>query len=125
MSCKYVLVVDDDDDVRDSIGDALSLEGHRVVAVENGEQAIGALAVAVPRAVVTDLSMPIRGGRDLVKRMRSDERTRDVPICVVSAEHDGAPEGTLALRKPFELNDLREAVRGVIFGNDARAEAKR
>jgi DNA-binding NtrC family response regulator len=67
MSCDFVLVVDDDDDVRDSIGDVLALEGHDIVAVENGEQAIGALAVAMPRAVVTDLSMPMRSGVRIVK----------------------------------------------------------
>ena len=75
-SGQFVLVVDDDEDVRASIADALVLDGHRVVAVENGEQALGALAVARPRAVVTDLAMPMRSGYSLIERIRSDERTR-------------------------------------------------
>ena len=59
MSCEFVLVVDDEDDIREAIADVLALDGHNVVAVKNGEQAVGALAVAVPRAIITDLSMPI------------------------------------------------------------------
>jgi CheY-like chemotaxis protein len=111
MSCEFVLVVDDDDDVRDSIGDVLALEGHDIVAVENGEQAIGALAVAMPRAVVTDLSMPMRSGHSLIEYLRRNDETRRIPVCVVSADPAAAPEGTVAVRKPFELTDLREALR--------------
>jgi len=111
LDCAFVLVVDDDDDVRESISDILKLDGHDVVTVENGEQAIGALAVAMPQAVVTDLSMPVRTGHSLIERLRRDERTHHIPVCVVSADVSAAPEGTLAVRKPFELTELRAALR--------------
>ena len=117
MSCGFVLVVDDEDDVRDAIADVLLLDGHKVVAVENGEQAVGALAVAVPRAVVTDLSMPIRDGASLIARLRGNQRTRKIPICVVSADSTTAPVGTVSLRKPFELSELRDAVRRALDGD--------
>lgn len=91
--CQFILVVDDDADIRASIADVLALDGHRVVAVENGEQAVGALAVAMPRAVVTDLAMPLRTGYSLIEHIRSDERTRTIPVCVVSAEPSTAPDG--------------------------------
>jgi CheY-like chemotaxis protein len=108
--CEFVLVVDDDGDVRESIESVLALDGHCVVAVENGEQAIGVLALATPRAVVTDLSMPIRTGYSLIEHIRAHADTREIPVCVVSAESHRAPEGTFAISKPFELADLRGAV---------------
>ena len=111
MGCEFVLVVDDDEDVRESIADVLALDGHQVVGVENGDQAVGALAVATPRAVVTDLSMPIRSGQSLIKHIRADQRTQTIPVCVVSAESAAAPDGTVAVPKPFELRELRDAVR--------------
>ncbi len=114
MGSEFILVVDDDDDVRDSIGDVLALEGHDVVAVANGEQAIGALAVATPRAVVTDLSMPFRSGQSLIEHLRRGERTHCVPVCVVSADASTAPKGALVVRKPFEVEELRGALRRVL-----------
>jgi CheY-like chemotaxis protein len=111
MGCEWVLVVDDDDDVRDSIENVLALDGHDVVAVSNGEQAIGALAVCTPSVVVTDLDMPIRTGHSLIEHLRHDESTQDVPVCVVSADAAAAPKGTLAVSKPFEIAELRDALR--------------
>jgi CheY-like chemotaxis protein len=111
MPCEFVLVVDDDEDVRESIEDILHLDGHTVVAVENGEQAVGALAVATPLAVVTDLSMPMRNGHRLIEYMRTTERTHQIPVCVVSAQSESAPIGTFAVAKPFELRELQEALR--------------
>jgi CheY-like chemotaxis protein len=111
MDGEFILVVDDDDDVRDSIGDVLALDGHDVVTLANGEQAIGALAVATPRAVVTDLAMPLRSGYSLIEHLRRDERTQGVPVCVVSADAATAPAGTIAVQKPFALTELRELLR--------------
>lgn len=114
MRCKFVLVVDDDDDVRESIEDVLTLDGYEVVGVANGEQAVGALAVATPRAVVTDLEMPIRDGQSLIEHLRGDRRTRQVPVCVVSANHAAAPKGACFVPKPFELSELRDAIRRLL-----------
>jgi CheY-like chemotaxis protein len=119
MSREFVLLVDDDDEMRDSMEDVLALDGYHVVAVENGEQAIGALAVATPRAVVTDLSMPMRDGYSLIEHIRHHERTQRVPVCVVSAQSHSAPHGTLAISKPFELSQLLEALRRVVRRGDA------
>jgi CheY-like chemotaxis protein len=111
MGCEFVLVVDDDDDVRESIENLLELDGHEVVAVSNGEQAIGALAVCTPTVVVTDLEMPIRGGLSLIEHIRHDERTQTLPVCVVSADASAAPQGTLFVAKPFAVSELRDALR--------------
>ena len=85
------------------------MDGHGVIAVENGEQAIGALAVATPIVVLTDLSMPMRDGHGLIAWLRRDERTRSVPVCVVSAQATEAPDGTIRIGKPFEVTDIRAA----------------
>jgi len=47
----FILVVDDDADIRDAVNDLLVMNGYHVIAVENGEQALGALTVAVPTLV--------------------------------------------------------------------------
>jgi CheY-like chemotaxis protein len=58
--------------------------------------------------------MPVRSGHSLIERIRRDERTQDIPVCVVSADASGAPVGTLVVKKPFELLELRDALRRVL-----------
>jgi CheY-like chemotaxis protein len=88
------MVVEDDADVRETIAEVVALDGHAVVAVENGEQAVGVLAVSKPLAVFSDLRMPIRDGHGLIAHMRAHARTRSIPICVISSESGTAPADT-------------------------------
>ena len=106
-----VFVVDDDEDIRGAIEDVLSLDGHAVIGFQNGEQAISALAVTTPDLVVTDLAMPVLDGVALIRKIRSSDRTRQIPVCVVSADVARIPDGVVAVKKPFEVAQLRETVR--------------
>lgn len=107
----FVLVVEDDGDVRETIAEVIGLEGWAVVCVENGEQALGALAAAEPAMILTDLAMPIRDGVELIAIVRRDSRLQDIPICVISAELQRAPAGTQQLAKPFEVGELLRVLR--------------
>ena len=109
-----ILIVEDDADVRAAIVDALSSDGHRCIAVENGEQALGAMAVQLPYVVVTDLLMPVRCGRQLLERMHMCQRLRRVPVCILTADPGMAPPGVPILRKPFDVRELRRTVRMMI-----------
>jgi CheY-like chemotaxis protein len=112
--CDLVLVVDDDRDVREAIAEMLSRKGYWVVAVANGEQALGALAVARPVLVVTDLAMPVRDGHSLIAAMRADVKMQHLPVCVVSADAECAPAGTASVTKPFDLQTLGRALRDAL-----------
>src|SRR3989441_3079509 len=75
-----ILVVDDDAVNRQAMRLLLEREGHEVVAVENGLEAIERLGPASDRfdAVVTDLQMPRLGGRALYEQLRSEEHTSEL-----------------------------------------------
>ena len=85
-----LLVVEDDDTIRETISEALTMEGFDVTPCANGLEAsrqLGDRPDALPYSlVVLDLMLPGLGGLDLCRRMRqSGDRT---PILVVSAEED-------------------------------------
>jgi len=67
MAQTHILIVDDDIEVRDSLRDALSLEGFLCDSAGNGEEAITCLEKSNYDLVITDLNMPIRNGMDLLK----------------------------------------------------------
>lgn len=84
-----VLVVDDDQVVRELLRRMLASDGYQVVAVEAAGPALAVLAERSVDIVVTDVAMPGGDGAGLVQSIRSDPATKDVPVVVLSALRDG------------------------------------
>jgi CheY-like chemotaxis protein len=99
-----VLVVDDDQDIRDTVAAALETEGYRVRCAENGAQALALMHGYRPEAIVLDLSMPIMNGWQLLDAVHERRDLREIPVLVLSAMH--APAGVEHLNKPVSLDDL-------------------
>lgn len=84
---KWVLVVDDDEDVRETIVDVLTFNGYRVDAVADGSLALETLqkAESLPWLMVLDLEMPIMDGWQLVAELKKNERLAEIPYVIFSA----------------------------------------
>ncbi len=85
---RLVLLVDDDEDIREALTDFLSDEGVAVHAVTNGREAIDWLhsASVVPDVVLLDLSMPVMDGRTFLSVREADPGLSRVPVVVITAE---------------------------------------
>ncbi|MEW5853733.1 MAG: response regulator [Myxococcota bacterium] len=83
----HILVVEDDDDVREATRDALEDAGYRVVGVDNGASALQHLRArkGLPRLIILDLMMPVMDGWGFLKVRDEDPDLRRVPVVVVSA----------------------------------------
>ncbi len=108
-----VLVVDDDDDWLQALTDFLAEEGYSVVGAPDGLAALEMLSQMQPFAVVTDIHMPIMGGRQLLANIRA--RDARVPVIVVTAEHVPDHDASLedafrVIRKPVRVEDLLSAL---------------
>ena len=116
-----VLVVDDSADMRDYLRSLLQ-DSFEVLTVENGEEALRALVQGpLPDVVLTDVMMPVMDGFELLRRVREDERTRVLPIVMLSARagEEAKVEGLQAgaddyLVKPFTARELTARVRSQI-----------
>jgi CheY-like chemotaxis protein len=80
-----ILVIDDDPDVRTLCRLNLGWAGHEVLEAEGGQQALEMVAAAAPDALVLDIMMPVVDGLDVLRRVRSDPATRELPVVVISA----------------------------------------
>ncbi|TNE92200.1 MAG: response regulator [Deltaproteobacteria bacterium] len=80
-----VLVVEDDDDVRDLVRRTLTREGFSVRTARNGRRALHELESLTPALVILDLMMPEMDGFEVVAAMREDERLAGVPVVVLTA----------------------------------------
>src|SRR5207247_3081414 len=111
-----VLVVDDDRDVREAIGELLETEGFDVVEAANGLEALLQVKRSRPAAVVLDLMMPRLGGLDAIKRIRAFDRAIKIVVVTGSPDPELARQaralGAVAvLAKPIALPSLLEALR--------------
>jgi len=83
-----VLVVDDDESMRALLQKQMELDGYRVVAVDNGPGALAEAAAEPPDVVLLDALMPGMDGFQVAETLKSSERTRTVPIIMVTGLED-------------------------------------
>lgn len=116
-----VMVVDDDDNVRQMMQQALELEGYRVLAARNGADALDVAADYAMRIhlIVTDVRMPNMGGAQLIEVVR--RWYPSLRVLIVSGYADfsasldifaGTP--TAFLRKPFSVDELAAVARNLL-----------
>ena len=107
-----VLVVDDDDDIRDAICGVLEAEGYTTLSAENGEVALEAMGRGRrPCVVLLDLMMPVMNGWDFMRAVSQKHDLDDLPVVVVSAYSETAPGAKRVLKKPLDVKQLLAAVR--------------
>ena len=117
-----VLLVEDDRDGRRLYAEWLSNAGFQVIEAHNGLQALERAFEAPPDAIITDLHLPGIDGFELTRRLRSDARTRGVPILAVTGYPAFADDPARARRagcdavlpKPCSQDDLEMTVRALI-----------
>ena len=120
LSCPAsVLVVEDHDDIRDSIGEILEGEGYETALAEDGERALELLATMPrPCLLLVDLIMPRMDGWQLLSALSRDDRFATIPVVVMSAAGSAsAPAEHATLKKPVDLEILLRIVRDHCCGH--------
>jgi CheY-like chemotaxis protein len=105
-----VLVVDDDESIREFVSVALSEEGYRVATAEDGRAALAKIRQERPALILLDLWMPGLDGRGFLEQYRQEPPPR-APVIIFAASADAdalANDAEIAsfLWKPVDLNDL-------------------
>ncbi|MBA3463283.1 MAG: response regulator [Deltaproteobacteria bacterium] len=105
-----VLVVEDDQDIREAVVEAITGRGYEVVEAENGAVALDRMREHAPCIVLLDLMMPVMDGWEVVAQMDTEPSLAAVPICIVSAHDRDLPRNVAVLRKPVSLASLLQTV---------------
>jgi len=107
---KRITVADDDPGILDAVGMMLEMEGYVVNATLNGNTVLTSQN-ELPDVYVLDIWMSGSDGRELCKKLKSEERTKHIPVILISASNDLKHSAETAgaddfLAKPFEIDML-------------------
>jgi DNA-binding response OmpR family regulator len=116
-AAKKILVVDDDQDIREIIMMVLESEGYEVYGLDNGQAVVNTVLKTWPDVVLLDVQLGDRDGRDICRELKGQPATHDIPIIIISASHgwhalrEKQCDADDFLSKPFDLTELVDHVR--------------
>ncbi|MFC1474795.1 response regulator [bacterium] len=121
-----VLVVDDDSDYRTLLREYLHEKGLSVLEVGSEEEAVQTAVSEVPDVILLDVILPGTDGYEVCRKLKSDNRTRGIPVMMLTARvgFNDKLQGFLAgaykyFTKPCALEEIEEAIYGVLGNNGA------
>lgn len=116
MQGKTILIVEDDDSIRNTLKIALEFEGYQVEAGGNGKEGLNLLnQMERPCLVILDMMMPVMDGWGFLEALGQDQRLTSLPVIVVTAFSErtqATGQVKEVIKKPVDLNDLLETVKG-------------
>lgn len=116
-STAQILIVEDDDDLREVVADLLSDLGYRVASAINGRDALDYLrSHRPPSLIVLDLMMPVMDGVEFCRRRLRDPALRSIPIFLFTARGQSIANisAVRVLKKPLVVSEFIDAVRSVM-----------
>ena len=101
MANELILIVEDDDNSRKLLRDTLQVMGYRTLEAATGEDGLDLAVSQLPQLILMDIQLPGISGFDALHRLRSDARTRDIPVIAVTASVMSAQQNEV-LRAGFD-----------------------
>lgn len=121
MAGSKILVCDDEPHIVHVVSTKLRNAGFEIVTAADGEEAFEAACDAPPDLVITDYQMPLLSGLELCAKLRTEPRTRDIPIIMLTARGFSMSQTDLentniqkVLPKPFSPRELLSVVRTIL-----------
>lgn len=115
-----VLVVDDSPVNRRFLATLLTHHGHMVIEASDAAELIASAKAEPPDVIVADLLMPVMDGYEMLKRLRADPQTKEVPVVIFTAHYGGRPlalaNGAAWFLTNAESNELPVIVERVLAG---------
>jgi len=129
MSAGKILVIDDEEDVLEVLRLVLSRSGYEVDATSSGMEGLARAQAGQPDLVLLDIMMQRMDGWEVLRALKSDAATRDIPVVILSARVEpkdkirGLQEGAVDyVTKPFAVREILEKVAFILREDAARGE---
>ena len=125
---KKVLLMDEDEGLRDLYREELEDEGHKVLTAKNGKEALQKLEKGKPDLIVLDIIMPKMDGMEALGRIIGKDKT--IPV-ILHTSHPGYQEDFMSwaadayLLKSTNLTELKEKIRELLEKNKKRTQKSR
>ena len=126
---KKILVVDDEDDILHFLELVLREKGYDVATASGGHEALTKAQIERPNLILLDIMMPQMDGWEVLKLLRVDDETADIPVAMLSARTEardrvqGLQEGAIDyICKPFSLAELLGKIEAIFSQAGAAAQ---
>ncbi len=111
--CEVVLVVEDEEESRETLRELLELEGYAVETASNGQEALDKLEELELCIILLDLFMPVMDGWKVLEQLRADGRLDKIKVVVTTSAAENTPTDVPVFVKPLDLDDLLRTVDAV------------
>ncbi len=129
MSKGNIFAVDDEEDILELLRMNLEREGYKVTCIEAGEECVKKAREKIPDLILLDLMLPGIDGLDVCKILKSESKTRHIPIIMITAKGEESDIVTGLelgaddyITKPFSMKVLMARVKSVLRKGSASAE---
>ena len=114
-----ILVVDDEQEIRNLLDHFLKDQGYEVVLASDGNQALKLTAEENPQVIILDIKMPGLDGLEVCKLLKDNEQTRLIPIIVITGFEDNKMEALNRgaddfVNKPFDMAEIAIRVKSAL-----------
>jgi DNA-binding response OmpR family regulator len=114
-----ILVVEDEQDLRELVGKYFADMGYQVIVAADGTDALDLAKQENPQIILLDLKMPEVDGLEICKKLRADETTKSIPVIIVTAYNNQLNEALTAgaddfVAKPVHLLELSVRVKSIL-----------
>lgn len=123
-SSKTILVVDDEEDLRQSVADALESQGYNVVLAADGREGIDDAVAHEPDLILVDYRMPEVDGVEFLRSLRARNEVKHTPVMIVTVDPELELRKSAAdlgiqgfLVKPFSMTELLQCVHNLLQMN--------
>ena len=107
-----ILIVEDEEESRDTLRELLEFEGYKVETAVNGQEALARLDASGDEIciVLLDLFMPVMDGWQVIERLRANGRLDQTQIVIITSAPYRAPAGLPVFQKPLDLDKVMNTV---------------
>ncbi|MCH7551795.1 response regulator [Patescibacteria group bacterium] len=124
---KTILFIEDEGTLQKTLGDVLSKEGYKILAALDGEVGARLAKEKTPDLILLDLVLPKMTGLEVLKQLRGDEETKDIPVIVLTNSEDmqdiqqvmdlGAT--TYLVKSNYELQEVVQKIKTALGENES------
>lgn len=125
---KKVLIVDDEENIVDLLSNILNHSGFITIGAFNGESGLEKAKSEKPHIIILDIMMPGMDGFEVLKRLKEDEQTADIPVIMLTAKTEDSAVieswrkgAEFYIPKPFEIEELLHVINLILKSKYAEA----
>jgi CheY-like chemotaxis protein len=114
-SSTCILIVEDDQEIRETLTDILEMEGYQTNYAVNGKDGLSKVQAVKPNLIFLDLNMPVMDGMEFLKQRENDAVLKNIPVIVMTATGDARRAeaekyANSVIKKPMDLNVVLNSV---------------